>query len=598
LDRVAAGFLLRVEQAAHLVLVAQLFEGLTMLILYAFEFIIAHAWIYGLGMGAALFAINADPNNRFVRGGLAGIAILSLSPVAAIILAPGWADHLNVGLEYFVIDLLLYPVAVAASCWGAWWFLRHGIHRWEKFTQGWKKASTLERNRRTDIREIWKFLPSNKPRFDPLQYIDFAKGVFLGLSETGQAIYLKMGDWIVSHIMLSGRTRSGKGVAGQILGVQSIRLGECLVILDPKGDKYMPHVYYDECERSGKPWVYLDLRSSAHPQINFAQGLTAENLESVLIGGFSLTEKGTDADHYRIGDRAAARAAAKYWQAHPTATPADLAAEFGEAWQETAAGFLAILRELAELPAVNRGDGQGVNLQALIDEGGCLYVVGDMLNTRIVRCQRILLMILLMMARSRDSLDADPRIIRVFGDEYRVHISRPFIVSLGASAGWRMLSILGFQSFGDLRDCPADLDPDLIEQATIENCAIQLSYRIKDARTAEILAATTGQCLVDDESRKTSKNLAQTETMDGERTLKQAERYLFDVNMITSLPVPDEDKKTIGCGVLIGAGPLAQFCFTSPVMAERTRAAITPTILPPAAQWSAPEVDLDDVPEI
>lgn len=569
-----------------------------MLILKLLEFFIAHAWFYGLGAGAWLFAMNADDKNKQPRTILFGVAALSLAPVAAIFVAPSWAEHLDADLEFSFVDVPLYLISAATSLYGAWWFLRHGIQRWEVFAQRWKRTSTLERNRRTDIREIARFLPSDKPRFDPLKYVDLAKGIFLGLSETGQAIYLKMGDWIVSHILLSGRTRSGKGVAAQILGVQSIRLGELLVVLDPKGDKFMPHVYYAECQRSGKPWVYLDLRSSAHPQINFAQGLTAENLESVLIGGFSLTEKGTDADHYRIGDRAAARAAAKYWQANPAATPADLAAEFGEAWQESAAGFLAILRELAELPAVNRADGQGVDLRALAESGGCLYVVGDMLNTRIVRCQRILLMILLETARSRDSLDSDPLIIRVFGDEYRVHISRPFVVSLGASAGWRMLSILGFQSFGDLRDCPADLDADLIEQATIENCAIQLSYRIKDARTAEILAATTGQCLVDDESRKTSKNLALTETIDQERTLRQAERYLFDVNMITSLPVPDEDRKTIGCGVLIGAGPLAQFCFTSPVMAERTRAAITPTIPPPAMQRALPEVDLDDVPEI
>ena len=38
----------------------------------------------------------------------------------------------------------------------------------------------------------------------------------------------------------------------------------------------------------------------------------------------------------------------------------------------------------------------------------------------------------------------------------------------------------------------------------MENCAIQLSYRIKDPDTAEWLAASTGIILVDDETRKSS----------------------------------------------------------------------------------------------
>jgi hypothetical protein len=36
--------------------------------------------------------------------------------------------------------------------------------------------------------------------------------------------------------------------------------------------------------------------------------------------------------------------------------------------------------------------------------------------------------------------------------------------------------------------------------------------------------------------------------------------------------------------VLVGVGKLAQFCFTSPIMVERNKAAITPTTLAPAPE--------------
>lgn len=47
-----------------------------------------------------------------------------------------------------------------------------------------------------------------------------------------------------------------------------------------------------------------------------------------------------------------------------------------------------------------------------------------------------------------------------------------------------------------------------------------------------------------------------------------AERYYIDTNMFMNLPK--------SCGVLSIPGELARFCYTSPVRAEQTQAAITP----------------------
>lgn len=576
----------------------------------AFLLFLTHSgMLTGLLAGAIYLRINAVVSKQedSYRGKL--WALLSVPPliVAAAFIALFGLTKLALSTQSYellykawIFDAKVFSACAALSLAGAGIWLRQGVQKWDKLKGKLTVTSEQERNKKTDIREIAKFLPKNKMRFDPLKYIDFEKGIFVGLDEQDRPLYIDQDDWETSHLMLTGRTRSGKGVATQIIGAQSIMQGEFFVSLDPKCDNWMPHIFRSICKKEGKPYHFLDLRQAAPPQINLFRGCDAGTIENMLIGAFSLAEKGDIADHHRTNDRKAARNMAKWLVEKQERTIRDALLEFGEEWEESAKGFKEKLIAMAELPAVNRADDSGIDLDALAKSGGCLYVVGDMQNTRIVVMQRMILMRLMLLAKDRDTIDSTPPIIRVLADEFRVHISRPFIISLGASAGWRLLSILAFQSFGDLEDCPGDLSPRLVTKAALENCAIQLSYRIKDKETAEELASGTGIILVDDESRNVEKNLALSETVDDKRTIRQAERYLIDVNMIRSLPVPKPKKGIIGCGVILGVGDLAQFCFTSPIFVERTRAAITPTAPPcadaPTLSVAAAALDVGTAP--
>lgn len=556
-------------------------ENMVLATLTGLYYILHHTYWLGLFNSAFLLALNAKEDAKKMKILYAVIGIASFIPIVAYLLIPYLASLANTPVKPSNYFADLWAGCIAGSWLLTVLWLRIGVQKAEQLKKLITRTSSLERNKKTDIRNIDTFLPSDKQRFDPLSYINYKKGYFIGLSEENTPIYIKQGDWETSHQLLTGRTRSGKGLGAQIIGAQSIQQKEFFVVLDPKLDNYMPHIYKKICDESDQPYHFLDLRQSAHPQINLFDGCSEEVIENMLISAFSLSEKGTDADHYRIGDRKAARQTARYMVQHPGVTPKEVLAVFADEWKVNAAGFASALEEMAELPAVNRRSG-GINIVSLECTGGCLYVVGDMINTRVIRMQRMILIRLMMLAKNRDQME-EQRIIRVFADEFRVHISRPFIVSLGASAGWRLLSILAFQSFEDLRDCPADLDAEMVKGAVIENCAIQLSYRIKDPVTAELLARSTGTILVDTETREVEKNVLLTETV-GDRRISQSERYLVDVNMITSLPVPDQEQKTIGCGVLVGAGKLAQFCFTSPIMVERSKNAITPTTLAPASE--------------
>lgn len=115
-----------------------------------------------------------------------------------------------------------------------------------------------------------------------------------------------------------------------------------------------------------------------------------------------------------------------------------------------------------------------------------------------------------------------------------------------------LCAILAFQPLQDLADCPADLDAESVKGSVMENCAVQISYAIKDPVTAEWLSKSTGTVLVDDESRKIEKNIALSETFENERSVRMAERYYIDTNMFMNLPK--------SCGVLSIPGNLARFC--------------------------------------
>lgn len=552
--------------------------------------LVSAAFAVPLGALAALLVFAANREDESAgRTWLTAAGLVATLPVCGWVvlqfLAP--ALKLKPPTEW---SLLPWGGGLALGTFGALGWLRYGVQRGEALRFRLSRKSRLERNKRTDVRELDKILPPEIGRFDPLRFSNKSDVLFVGLDEHKKPIYIAADDWRLSHVLLTGRTRSGKGVAAQILLSQAITRGEFVVILDPKDDEFMPHVYHEAALRASQPYYFVDLRPGKPAQINPFSGCDEETAEAMLIGAFSLAEKGEAADFYRLADRKAARECARFLAVGSGRTAADALSAMGSAWLERAAGFHAALEEMADLPAVNSASG-GIDVEALAVSGGCLYVVGDMGNTRVVRMQRMLLVRLMMLAKRLQAEGRERRLMTVFADEFKVHISRPFITSLGAAAGWGMHCILAFQSLQDLADCPADLDPAAVRGSVMENCAISLSYRIKDPQTAEWLAASCGSVLVDDEARKVERNLALAETVRPERTIRQAERHYVDINMFLYLPK--------GCGVLAGATRLPAFCYTSPVVVEKraaarqlhqATAAATATAPLPAAPASAPAV--------
>jgi len=150
----------------------------------------------------------------------------------------------------------------------------------------------------------------------------------------------------------------------------------------------------------------------------------------------------------------------------------------------------------------------------------------------------------------------------------KYHISRPVLQGLGASRDKGMRVVLAFQSFSDLKDCPDDMNSEMVVGAVIENTPVKLIYKIEDPDTADWFARKSGVILVDDETRMLDKNIALAETTESERSIRQAEHYYFDSNKLTNMPT--------GWSVLFGHG-LAKACYVSPYRVTKRIEAITPT---------------------
>ena len=386
------------------------------------------------------------------------------------------------------------------------------------------KKTTLERELRTDVRTVKSLL----------DYIDLNKGIFTGMDRENEPMYLPLKDWQKQHADIIGTTGAGKGIAAGILLYQSILAGEGVFVMDPKDDEWAPHLYRKACEDAGKPFALIDLRKQQY-QLNLIEDITPDELEELFVAGFSLAEKGQESDFYRIDDRKAARMAAQFVSENPSTTIRDVYnGDYVQGIAEKIKAFFGKIEELALLNAINSPE--GFSLKHIFDEGGCCYVIGSMRNSKIITAQRMLLVRLYQLAETRDRVTDVPRPIAVYLSELKYHLSRPALEGLGAARDKGVHIIMDHQSIADLKDCPADLKGDAVVGAVVENAKFKLVYRVMDPDTADWIARMSGTILVDDELRKAKTDNMLTETIDSERTIRQAERFFIDSNMILNLP--------------------------------------------------------------
>ena len=446
-----------------------------------------------------------------------------------------------------------------------------------------KKTTLLERNLKTDVRTIHEVLP--KPaalhEFNPVEFFNSEEGIFLGLDEQSQPVYIETNsDGSIPHLGMAGTSGGGKGISLGVISAQLIARSEAVFYLDPKNDEFAPHVLFSSAEKSGKPYYFINLNRPNGAQFNLFQNATEEEAFELFIAGFSLSDTGSSADFFGIEDRHQAVLTAKLIAEKKFNLAQAYSARKLELFDaETGAKkFAGRLREMSHVASINAVDGEGVNLEEVIKNGGVVYFVGSMRNDIIKTIQRMLLVKLIQLAERRDRISGPLRPVCIVLDEVKYHLSRPALEALGAARDKGVHVMLTHQSVGDLRDCPKDLNGDAVVDAIVENCAVKLCYRVRNPLTAEWLAGMSGKIQADDETRKVRRNLMQAETVDPERSISQAERFFIDSNMLIRMPK--------GVGVLYDDG-LARLVSIRPIPVKKSRSAITIKIVRGAIAPSA-----------
>lgn len=530
---------------------------------------VAHAFpLVGFLSAFIVFRINrstADKQNPTFRGKLfAFLSIPAILILAAHILLPVVSKlELGTAITASISDMLWFAGTFVLGIISAIALLRSGVQLLERTKGKLTQTNALERNKKTDVREIQKHVPDAALTFDPIKFMDKSKGVFLGLDEKKQPTYIEFGGGTSApHVQVIGTTGAGKGVSLGVMASQFLERGEAVFFCDPKNDEWAPSVMHAAAKRTGKPYHFINLNRPAGAQFNLFEGTTADEAFELFQSGFSLTAKGDISDFHGIADRRAAINTARLMaDQHLTIAEAYQAQE--DSWP-LAAGFYGKMQEMADTPSVNAKSG-GVSLAKVINEGGCVYIVGSMRNDIVKTAQRILLVRLIQLAERRDRMAGELRKICIVLDEVKYHLSRPALEGLGAARDKGVHLVLAHQSLGDLRDCTKDLNPDAVVDAVVENCRVKICYKVQSPVTAEWLAQMSGTILVDDESRNVERNLALSEKVDDKRTIRQADRYFIDENMLLNLPPQ--------VSILYGAG-LPKFVSIQPLKVHKSAEAV------------------------
>jgi len=413
----------------------------------------------------------------------------------------------------------------------------------------------------TDARTVSDLLPESV-HYDPRRYFDSCQRrgeVFVGLERSKKSVTVSVQRALQSHLQLVGPTGSGKGVAGQTLLSQAIRRGEAVIVFDPKvdGDKWLPSVLYSECKAAGTPFRFINLCTEL-PQFNLLKDATGREIIQLLTTGLRLGRRGSEADFYRLAERAFAKRGAQGEFGIPTSIPAlaDALREAAGDDAEKLRGLLDQIDELADIPAIQTDE--GVGLDAVLEQGGVLYIAGSDADEDILLLQPMIVLRLIQLIRRRERDTG--RHVTMFLDEVKYLLSVPVINSLGLIRDRGCSLILAHQALEDL--VCIDADRATTEGAVRINCTLRLCYRQTDPRTVQWIEEQTGKILVNAESREISRNPALSEVPHEVRRVQQVQRAKIDANMIQQLPD--------GCGVLIGAGA-SKLVFTSPIRVERLK---------------------------
>lgn len=386
--------------------------------------------------------------------------------------------------------------------------------------------------------EIKEFRPS-------LQYD--RKGIFVGLDKSNKPIRIPTETWHETNMQVIGPTRYGKGILlGNIMD-QAIKNGDGLFYIDPKKDKFAPHIMYQACKETGRKFVYLALHDDGPGEwAPFKGGKERDGL-SRLERAFGLEFSGDPGtDYYKSQER---KGLVKTFR--ETRDLEALLALLGENDDSRIAAELSRWQEIKSL----RPKSKGFSIAEALQENAVVYVQGHLDDDVVKTATKVFIVELIQEARRLEE-ERKTHLTAII-DEVSFLVSKELAQALATAVGFRVNFALAYQSQNDLLNLDdKTVDGKYVHNSINTNCQLKAIYGGADEANAKWISGLSGTI------SKAITKLERTdisglggETWENQRAIGPQEENYINVNTILSLPPR--------VCVFIQPRHLAKLCYTS-----------------------------------
>ena len=393
-------------------------------------------------------------------------------------------------------------------------------------------------------------------QFNPQDYYRDNQ-IFMGLNEFEQPIYISRADWNEMNCQVIGPTRAGKGVEFGNLIAQEILQGHAVFYIDPKGDKFIPHIMADFAKKTGRAFYYYNLNDSTTYEKNPGEwapfvGGDIRARRARLLTAFGLDFAGTDADFHKGREK---RIIDELLLKTEGRLPLMLK-EFKEnpELETLAQRSLDMLLQWSKVKSFSPKKGRGLSIEKSLLNNAVVYVKGSLDDEIVKQATRVMIMEIVQEIKRLYSIRKSH--VSLYMDEVRFRISNPLVDALATILGFDAKVILAYQAKNDVRNLQdKSLNAESIAQSINVNCQLKLIYGSQDPDTNEWVESMSGERVkIITRSEQTKVGTLGEETWEKHRMLGQDIEALITSNMMLSL------KQRVG--VLFQPREMAQIIYT------------------------------------
>lgn len=397
--------------------------------------------------------------------------------------------------------------------------------------------------------------------FNPLDFIDKNR-LFFGINHlNNEPIYLENED--VTHSLIVGPTRSGKGIleAGKI--IESIRNGRGVVVIDPKQDYFLIQIIKEELAKQNR----LDNLLLANWPLDFGySGFedtdTPKEFANKVVAMLDLgdVENNPGATYYRRNERIFLQKVIifffksekmlgirfeKNWKSlinfckflykdleneilyfkeiQKHRSNAELLDRFAKRFfdpklfsklelseqdLDAAKGLYQTLKEFEDINIYSK-----YSVKDALFSGKILYIKSDMLDAAALKFLKLLTNDIVMQARKFKNAKCD-----VFADEFSFYPTQTLSAALATIAGFGVKFTIMYQDDGQLVN-------ENLKSAIKSNCQLKIYYKTSIIETLDYIEKLSGVELVTKVARQGQ-----------ETTIKQEQESLLNITRLRALP--------------------------------------------------------------